>query len=222
MLFVIVLLLVPLVTTATFFQEDGDCPEVAVPKDFDLDQYISLPWHVQEQAVVAYQPEENFFCVRARYRKVGGWFGRTFWGYSVLVDNEAQDKDGKQSGGGGLCAYQTNKKEEPGKLAVAPCFLPRIFVGPYWVIAFEEGEFGYALVSGGQPTIKTENGCRTGDGINNSGLWIFTRQEQRNDTVVDAVRQIAVAQGFDVSVLLNVSQAGCVYNDRRRLGQIDV
>jgi hypothetical protein len=44
-----------------------------------------------------------------------------------------------------------------------------MFYGPYWVLAYSESE-GYAIVSGGNPTIPTENGlCKTGSGVNNSG-----------------------------------------------------
>ena len=52
-------------------------------------------------------------------------------------------------------------------------FVPSFLVGPYWELAYDENE-GYALVSGGQPTEETTDGlCVPGDGINNSGLWIF-------------------------------------------------
>lgn len=186
------------------------CPEVEVQEGFNLNRYISAPWYVQEQAVVDYQPREQFYCVRARYSRVGGWSKRTFWGYTINVNNQAQDASG-ESFGGRLCAYQT--KKNPAKLAVAPCFLPRAAAGPYWVVAYKEGKDGYALVSGGQPTIESKPGlCRTGDGINNSGLWIFTRAKARNQTVVNTVRQIARNKGFDLSVLFNVTQTGCVYN----------
>lgn len=34
-----------------------------------------------------------------------------------------------------------------GKLEVAPCFLPTVAAGPYWVLDYSEEE-GYALISG--------------------------------------------------------------------------
>jgi hypothetical protein len=34
-----------------------------------------------------------------------------------------------------------------GKLEVAPCFLPTVAAGPYWVLEYSEEE-GYALISG--------------------------------------------------------------------------
>jgi len=110
-----------------------------------------------------------------------------------------------------LCAYQTEPEEAESKLAVAPCFLPRIFAGPYWVVAYNETE-GYALISGGQPTIPSGNGdglCKTGTGINDSGLWIFSRNQTRDDALITKVRGIAVEAGFDLSVLNDVDHTMC-------------
>merc|ERR1711963_169321 len=76
--------------------------------------------------------------------------------------------------GGDICAQVPNDNE-PAALRVAPCFLPTFLGGPYWVLDYNEQE-GYALISGGQPTIETDQGCKTGDGTNDSGLWIFTRE----------------------------------------------
>merc|ERR1711982_298248 len=92
---------------------------------------------------------------------------------------------------------------------VAPCFLPTIFSGPYWIVAYDESE-GYALVSGGQPNVKGEDGgCSTGTGVNYSGLWIFTRSQERDEELVLRVRGIAEEAGFDTSVLNDVDQTNC-------------
>ena len=170
---------------------------------------------MQQQAVNAYLPKENFFCVRALYEKKSS--PTRPWGYTIGVDNVAKDSIDGNEFGGELCAFQKDPTD-PAKLAVAPCWLgPKSwFAGDYWIIAYDEAE-GYALVSGGQPTISTPEGCRTGTGINDSGLWIFTRQQERNDEVVDKVRKIAEDEGFDVSVLIDVEQEGCVYQSRRGL-----
>ena len=74
------------------------------------------------------------------------------------------------------------------------------------MVAYDESQ-GYALVSGGQPENAGENGCTTGTGTNNSGLWIFTRSQQRDETLINNVRNIATAAGFDVSVLNDVDQS---------------
>jgi lipocalin len=191
-------------------QGNAECSEVTTALDFNLDSYISSPWFVHQQAVNTYLPEERFFCVRAQYKE------RTHptfpWGYTIDVFNEARDAVDGTLYGGKLNAYV---KEEPSKLAVAPSFIPKFASGDYWVIAYDE-EKGYALISGGQPTIESDDGgCRTGQGINESGLWIFTRTQARDETLVQEARAIAADQGFDLSVLKNVTQDGCVYDDRR-------
>eukprot|EP00523_Entomoneis_sp_CCMP467_P015931 CAMPEP_0168775838 /NCGR_PEP_ID=MMETSP0725-20121227/5723_1 /TAXON_ID=265536 /ORGANISM="Amphiprora sp., Strain CCMP467" /LENGTH=220 /DNA_ID=CAMNT_0008825489 /DNA_START=61 /DNA_END=720 /DNA_ORIENTATION=+ len=199
----------------------ADCPHIEVQQGFDLDEYISAPWYVQQQAEVQYLPLEDFFCVRAEYSLVNerGLFGRRRtttrpWFYSINVNNQAQDEAGNEKGGR-LCAYQRGPEEA--KLAVAPCFLPKFFAGDYWVVLHDEAE-GYALVSGGQPTEESSTNpgkCAAGDGINNSGLWIFTREQQRNDTLVEQVRGLADGLGFDLDVLYDVDQTNC--DNRRRV-----
>jgi len=41
-------------------------------------------------------------------------------------------------------------------------------------------------------------------------MWIFTRQQARNEILVDKVRSIAVAKGIDVSVLKYNNQTTCL------------
>ena len=73
-------------------------------------------------------------------------------------------------------------------------------------------EEGYALVSGGQPTIETEEGCWTGDGTHDAGLWIFTRDVFPTAGLVARVREIAKEQGFDLRVLKDANHEGCTYS----------
>ncbi len=182
----------------------GTCKVVETVVDFDLETYISKPWYVHQQAITQYSPVDQNFCVRARYSKKTNF---NIWGYKIDVDNYAQDANGRVFGGG-LCAYQSRNSDS--KLNVAPCWLPSFFAGPYWVVAYDETE-GYALISGGQPTNgPNEQGlCTTGTGINNSGLWIFTRSSERDETLITKVRGIAEEAGFDLSVLNDVEQEGC-------------
>ena len=181
------------------------CKTVTTVANFNITKYASKPWYIQEQAETSYSPSSQNYCVRAKYsvRK-----SPTFpWGYTVDVNNYAQDSEGN-SYGGALCAYQTTAAAS--KLAVAPCYLPKLLAGPYWVVAYNERE-GYALVSGGQPNIRGTNGCKTGEGINNSGLWIFTRSKARDNDLVKKVRGIAKSKGFDTSVLGTVVHKNCKY-----------
>jgi len=207
------------------------CHIVNTVPDFDIELYASRPWYSHQQAVNFYLPIELSNCVRADYNVRDR---PTFpWGYTVDVKNQAQDENGKFQGGN-LCAYQTDltsgsssdgQPPQPGKLAVAPCFLPKIFAGPYWVLLYNEDE-GYALISGGQPTIpsyveddigdgqndKKFIGCRTGRGINDSGLWIFSRSPVRDQEMIDSVRAKAMEMGIDVTVLIDVNHQGCIYD----------
>lgn len=199
-------LLLALTAPATHAQE---CRDVATVEKFNINTYTSAPWYVHQQAENAYSPIENNYCVRANYTLLDE---PTTWGYTVGVNNKAQNVHGTPFEGN-LCAYQTDEYSLS-KLAVAPCFLPKFFAGPYWVVAYNETE-GYALISGGQPTIvtnTTEDGnvlCSSGDGINNSGLWIFSRSQTRDEALVSKVRGIAQDAGFDLSVLNDVVQENC-------------
>eukprot|EP00959_Pyramimonas_sp_CCMP1952_P090778 1900302-Pyramimonas_sp.AAC.1 len=128
-----------------------------------------------------YLPASWNFCTQAFYKPLDK---KTFWNYDIQVYNYAQEKDGTEHKTGEfLCAVEDAAANDPAKLLVGPCFLPNIpgsTTGPYWVLAHDEDE-GYALISGGQPSIMTPDGCRTGSDTNGAGLWIFTRQQTRDD-----------------------------------------
>jgi len=199
-------------------QEVGECKTVSTQENFVLSDYVSKRWYVHMQAVTKYSPPEQNYCVSARYAERNR---PTFpWRYTVNVQNQARlgSTDGRLVGGP-LCAYNTDSKD-PAKLAVAPCWLPKKFSGDYWVIRYNEDD-GYAIISGGQPTIPSGNSglCKTGTGINQSGLWFFSRSPDRNETLISLLNDIAQnEEGFDTSVLSPVDQVGCVYDeDYRRL-----
>jgi lipocalin len=188
-----------------------ECQPVNTVADFDVATYISSRWYIQQQMEVSYLPLTWNYCVFAEYTQ---FQSPNVNGYSYGVHNYAEEVDGTvhdsniEIPGGGICAAGADKND-PAKLKVAPCFVPKLFAGPYWILEYSEEE-GYALVSGGQPTIPTTGGkCKLGNGVNNSGLWIFTRAQQRDDALVQKVRALADAQGFDVSVLNDVSQVNC-------------
>jgi len=182
-----------------------ECPAVETQKDFDLDVYISKAWFIQQQMPTEYLPTSKNYCVNAMYERQKDW---SFWGYTISVRNRAREADGTVSDSGDLLNAYASDDQDPAKLAVAPNFLPKWFSGAYWVLAHNEAE-GYALISGGQPKLATPLGCRTGEGTNDAGLWIFTRQAQPDFAIVEKVRGIARAQGFDLSVLNNVSHVNC-------------
>lgn len=175
--------------------------------DFDLKWYASGKWFVQQQAVTPYLPKEDFYCVTAQYTLLEE--PSLPWGYDVIVRNYAQTRLGIPEGESKmpLCAKVIHASA--GMLEVAPCFLPTNLAGPYWVIAYSKDE-GWALVSGGPPSIISGSGCANDhSSVNGSGLWIFTRQQRRSEALIKRIRAIAHAKGFDLSVLLDVNQADC-------------
>jgi len=187
---------------------DSDCPEVQPQKDFNITSYVTGRWYIQQQMSVLYLPTSQNYCVYAEYKVLDK---PTLWGYTIQVHNHAEEKDGKVHDSGNFICAKGTDANVPAKLQVGPCFLPRIsglVTGPYWILSYNEAE-GYALVSGGQPSIKTKEGCRTGSGVNGAGLWIFTRKQQRDEALVQKVRGLAKAMGFDLSVLNDVDQTHC-------------
>lgn len=171
---------------------------------FDLKWYTSAKWYAQQQMVISYLPEDYFRCVTAEYALLDK---PTLLGYNIKVMNHAENKDGKALGPlTTICATVVN--ETAGTFEVSPCFIPKFAAGKYWVEAFDKEE-GWALVSGGPPTVEGSDGCKTGTGTNNSGLWIFTRKELRDEGLVQKIRGIAKAKGFDVSVLKDTDQSNC-------------
>jgi len=178
------------------------CKKISTASNFSLDQYISGKWYIHQQMAVSYLPASQNFCVTAEYTKTKS----TLFGYTVSVHNHAEEKDGKIHDAK-ICAA-SDGSGDPAKLEVAPCFLPKFAAGPYWILEFNQEE-GYALVSGGQPTKQGTDGCRTGSGVNGSGLWIFLRTQQRDEAKINKVRALAKAQGFDLSVLNDVDQTNC-------------
>mmetsp|Transcript_905 Transcript_905/g.2291 ORF Transcript_905/g.2291 Transcript_905/m.2291 type:complete len:266 (-) Transcript_905:427-1224(-) len=222
-------------TAAAAADDSASCLPVTTVEDLDLATYVSAPWYVQQQAENAYTPPEQNRCVTARYQfrdtDVGyNWwdFGSlwdsigSWWGYTVDVFNYAEDENGVALGGS-LCANYD--PDTPSQLWVAPCFLPQWFAGPYWIVAYREGPTdGYALVSGGPPTLPVVSNetdsdsdsdscgpranatcCSTGVGINDSGLWILTRRPNPSGALVDEVRAVAKQLGYATSVLFNVT-----------------
>jgi len=180
------------------------CKTVEVVKNFNLEAFASKPWFIQAQAVTAYLPETRNYCVSARYKIRDS---PTLLRYTVDVINQAYDSSKTDLQQGNLCAVQSG--DEPAKLTVAPCFIPSIFGGPFWVVGYDEGE-GYALISGGQPSHPTGDGlCTNGSSANDAGLWIFTRKQERDEMLLTKSMNQLKDMGFDTGVLNAVDQTDC-------------
>jgi len=214
-------LLLPLLAFA------DDCKVVETQPNFNISAFTgpSNRWYVQEQMVIAYLKPEDFFCVYAEYEVKDPT--------NLKVHNYLNEGsvNGKAEGPTTFINAYIKDPKVPAKLEVGPWFLPKSFYGPYWVVAAgadsssgSGNEYDWALISGGQPTIKSGDGCKTGSGVNNAGLWIFTRAKERDNATVAAVRKIAAAKGFDLSVLHPVTQTGCEYRPAKTVfgaGSVD-
>lgn len=194
------------------------CPHIQPMRNFNTTEYIRSTWYIQQQQITGYQPRESLYCVAQTLNETNKTV--PFYEGSVIsVYNY-----GRLNGVNGtsenpnnftLCARQLNNSD-PARIINAPCFLPNIFAGPYWVIAAgpTHDNYEWAIVSGGAPTIRYPDGnCSTSlTGTNGSGLWLFTRK-QDGFNYVPLMRELLLNKGYTTSQLLNVTQSGCNYSD---------
>ena len=171
---------------------------------FNLSTFISARWYVQQQMEGGLEPGNLFQCQFTEYTRLAK---RTFWGFSIQGHDHI---DHIPPNGTSLDLHPCVDvvDEAHGKLEVGQCFLPKALAGPYWVYAYDEAD-GYAAVGGGKPTESFPGGCRTGTGHTNSGLWIFTRAQQRAEGLVQKARSALAGLGFDLKALQDVRQTGC-------------
>eukprot|EP00750_Incisomonas_marina_P001334 INCI11119.1.p1 GENE.INCI11119.1~~INCI11119.1.p1 ORF type:complete len:264 (+),score=56.10 INCI11119.1:117-794(+) len=198
---------------------NADCAPVKPVDTVDFDEWVRKTWYIQQQQVTEYLPEENDFCVLATYgdeqEKVPGFDGKV-----IAVHNYANE--GKVNGPNQnakdqiLCARKPHNDSTA--LLVAPCFLPNVLAGDYWIVAVGDNgnttdpEYTWAAVSGGQPTVEYPDGCTTKTtGINEAGLWIFTREPVGAPADIAAAQDALKSMGFTLSQLNNVTQEGCEY-----------
>ena len=170
--------------------------------------------HIQEQQLTGYQPLESLYCVTATYNLDEGRYVPFFSGKVISVHNyankDAVNGPNQNKNNMTLCGRAVNE-EDSSKLAVAPCFLPNYFAGPYWVLGLGE-DYKWAVVIGGQPTEEYDDGCTTReDGVYNSGLWLFTRAQTATADDLKEMHALLKAQGVATSRLHPVKQAGCKY-----------
>merc|ERR550525_1390579 len=204
-----------------WFDRSCKCDEVTVQDNFNITEYVRASWFVQRQQITAYLPEESNYCVVATYeledKKVPFFDGKvaSVYNYANRDEVNGPSQNAAQSV---LCARQLDESE-PAKLSVAPCYLPNALAGDYWVVAAgpSPDNYEWAIVSGGQPENKAEDGGCTNKerGVNGSGFWFFTRAKVASQETLSAMEQIAVAKGFSLSLLENVEQEGCEYDGAR-------
>jgi hypothetical protein len=195
------------------------CPDIQPMKNFNTSEYIRSTWYIQQQQITGYQQANTLYCV-AQTLEATNKTVPFFNGDVLLVYNYANldmvNGPNQNAGNFTLCARQPDKND-PARILNAPCFLPNILSGPYWVLAAGPSSYNYsrAIVSGGEPNITYKDGnCSTSEkGINGSGLWLFTRERTGEFAMesVTAMRNYLISYGITTSQLLNVSQTGCNY-----------
>jgi len=194
----------------------GACPTVNTVENFNLSEYVRERWYIQKQQVTSYLPKSTNYCVSARYQ-ISNTTVPFYSGTVLNVYNNARlDSVNGQylnSNNMTLCARVPHSSNSS-KLLVAPCFIPNLFAGDYWVVDTgpSSNNYEWAIISGGQPHEQYCDGCTTKqDSMNNAGLWLFTREQVPPDSLVTMMLSRLRSKGFTIEFLNNVTQAGCVY-----------
>jgi lipocalin len=191
------------------------CPDLKVENSVNLTEYVSKSWYVQQQQVNGYQSKNDLYCVVATYNNSKThvpFFNNTVIDVYNYANSGGINHNNSNSHNTKLCARLLNSSS-PAKLGVAPCFLPNILAGPYWIVALDVN-YTWAVITGGQPTVQVSNTtCTTKtSGFNGSGLWIFSRKQIIDPDTLDHIHVVMNNHGIDTSLLLNVTQKGCEYN----------
>ena len=209
------------------------CAPLSVQSDFNLTEYLRASWYIQRQQQNGYQPPSHLYCVVATYNetyhgkpaKVPLFRGQTFTVYNDCrngsragpVCNNFTSPHFKPSFAVPLCG-RVPKAEQPAKITVAPCALPNLLSGDYWVAAVgpTPSHYEWALVIAGQPTVQLSDGCTTPDtctspGDFRCGLWMFTRSSEPSPSVMASLMKAANEKGISTQRLLPINHTGCSY-----------
>lgn len=213
---------------------EAKCAPLTVQEDFNISEYLRATWYVQKQQKNGYQPVSSLNCVTATYNetyhgepgKVPFFHGEVFTVYNdCRLDNKNGDvcnaftsPDFKPSFAIPLCG-RVPDKASPAKITVAPCKLPNILSGDYWVAAAgpQPDNYQYAIVVAGQPSVEKSDGCTTPDTCWNPaqfscGLWFFTRDPVPDSTVMAALMDAAKGKHISTKLLKTVDHTGCKYD----------
>lgn len=208
-----------LVTIAVKSYLNSSCPPIklqTIPK-VNLTEYIRKTWYVQQQQINGYQKENDLFCVAATYNQDNHSHVPFFDGEVISVYNYANlnKVNGIHTNNKTVLCARVENKTSPEKLTVAPCFIPNLLGGPYWIVDAgpTPSNYEWAIISGGQPTMRVDNNTCTNklEGTHGSGLWIFSRDRIMNQTSLQYLHKVLENKGISTKYLLNVSQDGCEY-----------
>jgi len=188
-----------------------------VAQGFNTSEYLRASWYVQQQQVTGYQPKENLYCVvqtlNVEGAKVPFYSGVVTTVYNFATAGKVNGPPQNTANETKLCARQPNDRVRAA-IINAPCFLPNLLAGDYWVVAIgpSPASYEWAIISAGQPTVQYKDGCTTKTtGTNGAGLWLFTRDAMPSKDVVPMMRQQLVTMGYTLDQLIDVPQQGCTY-----------
>lgn len=186
----------------------GPCPPEGFDSvaTFDLKAFVAKRWYVQQQMEGGLEPADLFQCQYSEYTILDK---PNFFGFEIQEHVHIDKPDGSKKD---LHPCAKIVDASRGKLSVGECFLPRFLSGPLWTYTYNETA-GYASLGGGAPTNEFPGGCRTGTGKIGGGLWIFTREQKRNEALVQKARAELKALGFDLDALKDVDQTSCPADD---------
>ena len=198
----------------------AECPTVKPVDKLDFSEWVRKTWFIQQQQITEYQPLEDNYCVLATYgdeeKHVPAFDGTVIAVHNYANQGEVNGPN-ENAKNQTLCARRPHNDSTA--LLVAPCFLPNAFAGDYWVVAVgDDGnttapKYTWAVVSGGSPTVQYDDGCTTKTtSINESGLWIFTRDSVGKPEDVAAAREALKGLGYTLSQLHNITHEGCKYD----------
>lgn len=207
---------IAIISALLFSSVDSACQEVTTVENLDLDMFTEASWYIQAQQVVGFQPESSLFCLVATYEQDMPSVP-LFGGTTISVNNYGnQDEVNGEERGGPLCARLPDEADTS-KLLVAPCNLPNLLAGPYWVVGLgtrPDDSYEWALISGGQPTEEFDDGCTTKENrVNNAGLWLLSRDQVLSSESRANVEELARSQGITLSRMIEVPQLGCNYTN---------
>lgn len=198
----------------------NSCKKVDTAHDIDINEFIRKTWYSQMQQEVEYQSKDSFYCVTATYniepeRTVPFFKGKVISVYNYANYYHVNGKPKNTKNQTVLCARQPNNKDGS-KLLVAPCNLPNLFSGQYWIIGYgpKTPPYEWAVISGGQPHNEYPDGCTTQiNKTNNAGLWIFSREPKISKENLHNAFQLLKNKKYSLTQLYDVFQMGCKYDE---------
>ena len=200
-----------------FISTSNCCEQIFTVKNLNVTEYIRKEWYIQKQQVTPYLPKNENYCVKAKYtlsnKKVPFFNGEVLNVYNYANIDKVNGNNANKNNNT-LCARIPNSNLQS-KLLVGPCFLPNLLAGDYWIIAVgpNSNNYQWAIIIGGQPTESYRDGCTTKtNSINNSGLWIFTRDQNPSKTIINFLLRMINSKGISTLLLNDVVQLGCTYS----------